>query len=92
VNTLSWTISASGTADALRQAIRNHEDGYLRGFPQSERLLAHHVLGHALTVAEEHDREHSETHRYVLVGNGSESTVSGWCEIHVDLHLDHGGA
>lgn len=87
---MSWTISASGTADELRQAVRNHEDGYLRGFPQSERLLAHHVLGHALTVAEEHDRERSEAHHYVLVGNGSEHAGGGWCEIHVALHLDRG--
>ena len=89
MNFLSWSISASGTTDEIRQAIRDHEEQSLRHFPQGERLLAHHVLGHALSVAEEHDREHGEAKHYVLAGNGSESNASGWCEIHVALHLDH---
>ena len=87
---MSWSISASGSTDEIRTAIHDHEEQSLRHFPQSERLLAHHVLGHALSVAEEHDREHGEQKRYVLVGHGSESNGSGWCEIHVDMHVDHG--
>ena len=38
----------------------------------------------------EHDREQGEIKRYVLVGNGSENNSGGWCEIHVEIHLDHG--
>lgn len=87
---VSWSISASGTAQEIRQAIRDHEETSLHSFPQSERLLAHHTLGHALSVAEEHDRIHGTEHRYVLIGNGSENHESGWCEISVGMHLDHG--
>ena len=90
MNQLSWTISASGTADELRQAIRDHEEQDLRHFPQSERLLAHHVLGHVLSVAEEHDRIQGEPKRYVLIGNGSENHAAGWSDIRVDMHVDHG--
>ena len=86
---MSWSISTSGTVNEIRAEIHKHEETQLRHMPQGERLLAHHALGHALSVAEEHDSLRGAEHRYVLSGYGSEMPSGGQANINLQISLDH---
>lgn len=88
---MSWSISASGTTQEIRQAIHDHEEQQLRHMPQGERLLAHHALGHALSVAEAHDGLRGSEHRYIVSGFGHEVINNGEASINLTISLDHGG-
>lgn len=77
---MSWSIHAEGTPDEVRAEIREHEDQYWRHMPVTERLLVHHVLGHAVTVFEEANGLKPMT----LHGNGHEG--GGSTSMRVDAY------
>lgn len=77
---MSWSISAQGTPDEIQWQVHEHEARYWHTLPLAERLLAHHVCGHAV----EHARERAPLDRWVLQGGGHEDDTSMLA--HVSCH------
>ena len=73
---MSWEIRATGTADELRAAVHEHEVSRGGLLPETERLLAHHALGHALGIADKHPGR-----KFFLAGNGHESPETTRIEV-----------
>ena len=73
---MSWEIRAIGTADELRAAVHEHEVSRGGLLPETERLLAHHALGHALGIADKHPGR-----KFILTGNGHETSETAHIEI-----------
>jgi hypothetical protein len=76
----SWSIAVEGTPEEIQRQVHEHEARYWHAMPLPERLLAHHVCGHAV----EHAREHGPSDRWVLQGGGSEDSTS--MVAHVQVH------
>lgn len=75
---MQFSISATGNAAQLRQAIREHEDRYWHDFNPADRLLLHHLLGHQVATAEQHNRS------FTLSASGF-TTLQGSTSISVSL-------
>jgi predicted RNA-binding protein Jag len=68
---VSWSLRLEGTAEEIREAVHHHEAVHWRAMPLAERLVVHHLVGHAVEQLDEHARG-GPSCRYFLVGNGGE--------------------
>ena len=77
---MSWSLSALGPPDHLREYVRRHAHHYWTQLAVDERLLITHLIGHLLK-----DRDPAQL--YHLQGSGQ--TDDHNAQVHLDLALVH---